>query len=214
MVGRSKDGSVLVIGTGTSSLWPLLCAAISPEGKARPSERSIGGSDHQPFIAAGIPAVHFFTGVHEDYHKPTDDVAKLSFPNTFEVAKMVFDAAAHLALMEGRPDFKEPPPHGAAPATQAASQPAGPRPFLGGIPSYEDTGGGVKLDGVTKGSPAEQAGLTKGDVLLELGGKKIDNIYDYQYALSERKPGDEVVLKVKRGDGLMFVKVKLGRRGE
>ena len=209
MVGRSKNGTVAAIGSGTSPLWPGLLQAIGSD-KIRLSDESFGGSDHQSFIAAGIPAVHFFTGVHEDYHKPTDDVDKINFAAALDVAKFVFDAAAHLAVTNERPAFIAPPPPKASVSASAGKG----RPWLGTIPDYAGGEEGVKLDGVTKGSPAEKAGVQKGDVLIGLGGDKLRNIEDFMHALSKHKAGDEITLVVRRDGKDVELKATLATRGQ
>jgi aminopeptidase YwaD len=209
MVGRSKDGTVLAIGSGTSPDWPGLLAAISAD-KIKPSEQSFGGSDHQSFIAAGIPAVHFFTGVHEDYHKPGDDVDKIDFAGTLDVARFVFDAAAHLSVTTDRPGFIAPPP----PRPMSSPAGRGGRPWLGTVPDYAGGEEGVKLEGVTKGSPAEKCGMLKGDIMVGLAGDKVRNIEDFMHTLSKHKPGDEIVVVVKRDGKEIELKATLATRGQ
>jgi hypothetical protein len=204
MVGRLRDGSLTVGGVGTSPFWkPLLEKLNAPaEGGSASGEATkfklsfnqdgYGPSDHQSFYVRDIPVLFFFTGTHDDYHKPSDTSEKINNEGIRQVAEFVRDIAMIVANEPQRIAF-----------TRVQTQPRGTgrggfRISLGTVPNYSDQDGGLKLDGVRAGSPAEKAGLRAGDVVTKLAHIQIKNVYDYTYALGELKPGEEVEVVVRR----------------
>ena len=164
-----------------------------------------GRSDHATFLRAGIPALHLFTGAHADYHRPSDDADKLNGEGMANVALLAENLVRSLADREGRLAYVKP---------KATSQetPRGNGAWLGTIPSYGTDSGGVKLAGVSAGSPAEAAGLQAKDVLIKLNGAVIDNIYDFTNALGACRPGQTIEVVVKRGETTLTKTITLGRR--
>ncbi len=209
MVGRSHEGYCAVIGAGTSPAFPLFFQERAKGGASvRLNDSSFGGSDHQSFHQVGIPAVHFFTGTHSDYHRPGDDWDKITTAPMSWIAGTVADLMVFLSRHEGRPAFKK--PISKAPPKKARNN--GARPYLGTIPDYAEGKGGVKLTGATPGSPAEKAGIQKGDVLVKLGSKDIDNIYDFSYALQDLRPGQKLIVIVLRKGKRVPLNLIVGRR--
>jgi hypothetical protein len=209
MVGRSHEGYCAVIGAGTSPAFPLFFQERAKGGASvRLNDSSFGGSDHQSFHQVGIPAVHFFTGTHSDYHRPGDDWDKITTAPMSWIAGTVADLMVFLSRHEGRPAFKK--PISRTPPKKAKS--SGARPYLGTIPDYAEGKGGVKLTGATPGSPAEKAGIQKGDVLVKLGEKAIDNIYDFSYALQDLRPGQKLIIVVLRKGKKVPLNLIVGRR--
>jgi len=208
MVGRSKKGYIAAIAAGTS---PAFTAILSKtDASVRLNDSSLGGSDHQSFIAAGIPAVHFFSGTHSDYHRPSDDVERLNVDGMVRIGGIVLDLVEQLSRLPERPEFVKPKPS-KHPAARA--QRAGPRPYLGTIPDYAGEGDtGVKISGVTPGSPVAKAGMKAGDVLVKIGDRDIGNIYDFSYALNDMRPGQKVKLEVMRGKKRVKLEVTVGAR--
>jgi hypothetical protein len=209
MIGRLRDDSLAVNGTGTSARWPkLLEEANAGVGlKLKGSEGGYGPSDHSPFYAAGRPVLYFFTGAHGDYHRSTDTADKINAEGIARVAGVVEGIVSRLA------GSTEPLPFtrvAAEKETQTATR--GFRVWVGGIPDYGAEGPGVRFTGVTPGSPAEQAGVQAGDVLVRFGGKEVRNVYDYTYALADRKAGDKVTVVVKRAGADVFLDIVLGSR--
>jgi hypothetical protein len=209
MIGRLREDTLVVQGTGTSALWPkALEEANAAVGlKLKTSEGGYGPSDHSPFYAAGRPVLYFFTGAHEDYHRPSDTADRINAEGIARVAGLVEGVVKRLAAAE------EPVPFtrvAAEKETQTGTR--GFRVWVGGIPDYSSEGPGVRFTGVTPGSPGEKAGLQAGDVLVRFGEKEIRNVYDYTYALADRKPGDRVTLVVKRGPADVPLEVVLGSR--
>ena len=210
MVGRLREDALDVHGVGTSPAWRALVeeANRGPGLKLRIHEGGYGPSDHAPFYAAGLPVFFVFTGAHEDYHRPTDTADRVNAAGLVKVVDLVegvlraaADAPQRLAFTRVPADKEE---------QQTGSR--GFRVWVGGIPDYSQQDPGVRFSGVSPGSPAEKAGLRGGDVLVKFGEKEIRNIYDYTYALGERKPGDLVALVVKREGKDVPLEVTLGSR--
>ncbi len=210
MIGRLRADSLDVHGVGTSPAWKPLVeeANRSASLKLKFHEGGFGPSDHSPFYAAGKPVLFVFTGSHPDYHRPSDTAEKIDADGILRVVGFLDPIIAAVALAPSAPAFTRVK----AEQEQGAGTPRGFRVWVGGIPDYSEEGVGVKFSGVTPGSPAEQAGMKGGDVLLRFGQKEIRNIYDYTYALGEHKPGDKVVVEVRRDGQTMTLELTLGSR--
>ena len=167
-----------------------------------------GPSDHSPFYAAGRPVLFAFTGNHPDYHRPSDTADKIDADGIAKVLGLVEPVVAALATSPAPIAFTRV----AAEQEEGAGGARGFRVWVGGIPDYSEEGPGVKFSGVTPGSPADKAGMKGGDVLVKFGPKEVRNIYDYTYALAERKPGDAVVVVVKRDGREVSLDLVLGSR--
>ncbi|HET9802742.1 MAG TPA: PDZ domain-containing protein, partial [Candidatus Acidoferrum sp.] len=140
----------------------------------------------------GIPVMSFFTGSHDDYHRPTDTADKVNYEGMERIVKFARGMVVDLANTEQRPDYLK-----VASSDQGGSR-ENLRAYLGTIPDYATEVQGVKLSGVRGGSPAEKAGLRGGDIIVEFAGQKIANIYDYTYALDAVKIGQAVEITVMR----------------
>lgn len=208
MVGRLTGKRLAVFGANSASEFPGILEALNGEYgfDLDASGDGYGRSDHSSFYVAGRPVVHFFTGTHEDYHRTTDDWDKLNIEGMAEVARFASDLALVLA---GRAEpltyVEAPPPKRAASGGYGA--------YLGTIPDMTESPGGVRLTGVRSGSPADRAGLTGGDIIVQIGEFEIGDLYDMTDALRSHRPGDAVWVVAKRGDGEVRVRVTLGRRG-
>ncbi|MCS7182056.1 MAG: M20/M25/M40 family metallo-hydrolase [Thermoanaerobaculum sp.] len=194
MVGRPKKGPALTLGGyGTAKEWPELVETLNRNHhlKIATSAGGFGASDHASFYNAGIPVLFFFTGAHEDYHKPSDDADKLDYPAMAKVVQFAADTVRAIAHLPQRPTY------------QKVAQEEGPRRSFkvrtGLIPEYGWEGRGVKVSGVRGGSAAEKAGLQAGDVVLQVGNRPVHNIYDYMYALGDHQAGETVPFTVLRG---------------
>lgn len=205
MIGRIRDGKLYLAGSGTGSNFK---AMIDDAVKRHPLKADLsetagyGSSDHTSFTSKQVPVLFFFSGLHGDYHKPSDTWDKIDAPQAVEVLKLVADLAHTLATEDGRPQYVrvEPPrmnPHGGDPSATGGG--GGYGPYFGSIPDFAEVPKGVKFADVTAGSPAAKAGLKGGDILIEFDGKPVDNLYDFTYALRSKKPGDQVLVKVLRG---------------
>jgi hypothetical protein len=186
MVGRMKDNKLTVQAAGTSTSWAKLLeqANITAGFDLQVQEDPYQPTDVATFNGASVPSLSFFTGVHTDYHKPSDLPDKIDFEDLDRVAAFAADLVKRISAADAAPQFTK-----VAPQTQPGGGRAGVRVFTGTIPDYGSDAKGLLLSGVIGGGPAEQAGLQKGDVIVEIAGQKIANIYDYTYALDVLKIG-------------------------
>ncbi len=213
-VGRLGRGKVLLLGAGTAREWPHIAMGVSHVTGVESAcvADDPGGSDQASFHAAGIPAVQVFTGAHPDYHRPSDDVERIDAEGLVKVATFVRECLLYLAGREAplRATFAGAGAPGGAPAPDAP----GPsrRVSLGTVPDFAHPGPGVRVADVVPGSPAEAAGLRAGDVLLALGGARLEDLRAYQQALLAHAPGDRVRLRLARGDAELEVEVTLAER--
>ncbi|MBC8073611.1 MAG: M28 family peptidase, partial [Deltaproteobacteria bacterium] len=191
MVGRLGPDGLVVAGAGTSGAWPKLIDAHKGELVVRTTDDGYGPSDHGSFYEVQIPVLHFFTGAHEDYHKPSDDLAKLDFVGASKVGALALGIVAELEQGARVPDYVEV-------ARPAVARGGGFRVSLGTIPDYGAKVDGLRLSGVRAGGAAEQAGMRKGDVITKLGARVIHNLDDYMAAFAEMKPGESLAVEVQR----------------
>jgi hypothetical protein len=189
MVGRMQDNKLTVQATGTSEVWPRVLeqANVAAGFDLILQEDPYQPTDVASFNQSGVPCLAFFTGTHVDYHKPSDTPDKVDYEDLGRVADF---AAAILKRLDGM----EQPPVFVKVEQKASSGPglAGVRVTTGTIPDYSTEVKGLLLSGVIGGGPAEEAGLRKGDVIVEIAGQTITNIYDYTYALDVLKIGEPV----------------------
>lgn len=195
MIGRMRDDKLVIGGMGTSPAWK---AIVEEANRTRGlvltyQDDGYGPSDHASFYARDLPVLFFFTGNHEDYHKPSDTYDKINVINTQTIVTLVRDIILRVANGEKRPQFTR--------ATASDTRRVGNTGFrvvLGTVPDYAAQVEGMKLSGVRPGSPAEKAGFQAGDILVELAGRKITSVYDYTYVLQELKPNQAVNAVVTR----------------
>jgi len=210
MVGRLRNARLLALGAGTAREFPALLDSLNtpPRFDLRASGDGWGPSDHAVFFATRHPVLHFFTDLHEDYHRSTDDWDKLNVTGIAQVAQFVADLAWSLANRPGPLTFVD------APRPQATTGGSGYGAYLGTIPDMSGGGvsDGVRITGVRSGSPAEQAGLVAGDVITAIGAKHIGNLYDMTDALRSHQAGDTVVIVSKRDGVERRATTVLGKR--
>jgi Tol biopolymer transport system component len=196
MVGRAKNNELMVQGAGSSDAWkPLVEKGNVAAGfSIKMDDDPYLPTDVTAFYPKGIPVLTFFTGSHEDYHRPTDDAQTLNYPDMERIAKFAATLVINLEKRGEKPAYVKVD----RPKDQGTR--ANMRVSLGTIPDYS-TGDleGVKISGVRSGGPADQAGLQGGDVIVELAGKAIKNIYDYTYTMDALKIGEPVAIVVIRG---------------
>jgi predicted metalloprotease with PDZ domain len=172
------------------------------------TEDGFGPSDHASFYARQTPVLFFWTGTHEDYHKPTDTADRINYEGLLRVTEFVRDLFAAVDAAEAPPTYTQ--AKSSAPAGRAAG---GFRVYLGTIPSYAEGGEGLKLDGVRDDSPAAKSGLKAGDVIVKLAGRDVRNVYDYTQALGAMKAGEEYEVEaVREGSRLKFKLVPAARK--
>ena len=218
MIGRIRDGRIFIGGTGTGSTLRKDLESVAgnyPSLKPDYSETGYGSSDHYSFTSAQIPVLFFFSGLHADYHKPSDTADKIDAPDAVKLLHLIADVAQQIIDDPVRPEFrrvKEPDnPHGGV-APVSGSGSGGYGPWFGSIPDFGESEKGVKFADVTEGSPAAQAGFKGGDILTEFDGKPIQNLYDFTYALRAHKPGDKVKVKALRNGQPVEAEVTLRQR--
>lgn len=214
MVGRLRDDRLMVYGTATATELPGIVTAANsePAFKLNAIGDGEGPSDHASFYRKNIPVLHFFTDVHDDYHKASDDAEKIDVPGMQRVVAYAERIARALADRPGRLTFVRAPV--TATRTGAAPRSGGPQPSMGTVP---DMGAsdvpGLRLGSVSPGSAAEKAGIKAGDIVVEFDGVAVTDLQSYSDALYSHKPGDEVTVVVLRGQERLSFKVTLARRG-
>ena len=210
MVGRLRGDSLIVYGTATAREMPaLLDSANARLGMTiRGVGDGFGPSDHSSFYAKDIPVLHFFTNIHDDYHRATDDAAKVNAAGAARVATLAERVVRAMDARAARLTFVR----AAAPAPVART---GSNVYLGSIPDMAaGEVKGLRLSGVRAGSPADSAGMKSGDVIVEFDGKVVTDLQTYSDALYARQPGDTVPVVVLRGTERLRLQVRLGRRGQ
>ncbi len=199
MVGRLRH-RLLVYGTSTSSIWPSEIERINASvGLPISAQRdAFLPTDATSFHLKGIPTLTAFTGSHAEYHTPRDTADKIDYDGLADITRFMEELALSLAERSKAPDFVP------SERPERLGQRAALRAWLGTVPSYaESPGPGLQLSGVTRGGPADAAGLRRGDRVVELAGRRIENIYDYTYAIDALKVGEPVqVTIVRKGERL------------
>ena len=200
MVGRLKaDSTLAVYGVGTSPRFKQSLMANNTRFKLIEKESGVGPSDHTSFYLSDIPVLHFFTGQHEDYHKPGDDSDKLNYEGMEAISNYIFDVISDLDKA-GKLQFRK---------TKNESEET-PRfkVGLGVIPDYMFDGKGMRIDGVSEDKPAQKAGLQKGDIVIKLGDSTIVDMMSYMRALSVFNEGDSTKVIVDRNGKQIEVDLK------
>lgn len=201
MVGRLKeDKSIAINGVGTSPVWVEAVEKANVDSlKIVTSESGVGPSDHTSFYLQDVPVLHFFTGQHSDYHRPSDDADKINYQGMVKVIRYIVRLIDELDGQEKLAFTKTQDNSGDSPRFTVS---------LGVVPDYLYDGQGMRIDGVTEGKPAAAAGMEKGDVVLRLGDSTIVDMMGYMRALSVFELGDETTVEFKRGEELKSSKVK------
>jgi len=210
MVGRLRENRLTVFGARSGeNLSDLVTKNARALGLDITDSNDVGRSDHMSFYSKKIPVLHFFTGTHGDYHRATDTWDKLNFEGMAKISDLVLVTALEIA------NRKEPIRFVSLPSrpSETAGSARGVRVYLGTIPDYGAVATGVLLAGVSSGSPAAQAGLREGDVIVRLGDKDIQNIEDLTDALQAHKSGDQVNVVVLRGGAPITLQATLSSRG-
>ena len=195
MVGRMQDNKLAVQATGSSTTWASL---IERANVAAGFNLNLQPDPYQPtdvatFNQASVPSLNFTTGAHLDYHKPSDTPDKINYEDLDRIAEFATTIAARLMESDQAPQFVK-----VEQSSQTVNR-TGVRVFTGTVPDYAADAKGLLLSGVIGGGPAEQAGLQKGDVIIEIADQTIANIYDYTYALELLKIGEPVKVVYIRG---------------
>ena len=213
MVGRLTDDKLMVYGTGSAAELPSIVDSanlrVLPALKIQGGGDGFGSSDHSSFYAKNIPVLHFFTDIHSDYHRATDDVEKINAAGEARVVNLAFDMIRSVDSRPARLTFVR----STRPSRIGASS-TGSQVYLGSVPDMSaGSVPGLKLTGVRAGSPAEKGGLEAGDIIVEFGGRAVTDLQSYSDALYSHKPGDTVKVVFLRGGKRMETTVTLGTRG-
>jgi hypothetical protein len=209
MVGRLHDSVLVVEGMGTSPQWEPLARKENSDSlvlKLKPD--GFGPSDHSSFYGKDIPVMFFFTNLHSDYHRPSDTWEKINYPGEQKVVEYVARIASSIINDDSKPRFTK----AAASSPMAGGDRQGVSVSLGVIPDYAEDVHGLKITGTRAGSAAEKAGLKGDDIIIKFGAKDVTNIYDFMRLLGDHKPGDEVIVVVKRGTEELSLKAVLEAR--
>jgi aminopeptidase YwaD len=198
MIGRLKpsDPVLIINGAGTSPEWNSAISSIVIDGvKPKTTESGVGPSDHTSFYLKDIPVLHFFSGTHDDYHKPSDDEHKINYAGQQKIMEFMLQIIAKLDS-KGEIAFTK---------TNDSANEDAPRfkVTLGVVPDYGFDGEGMRIDGVSDGKPAQKAGLKAGDIVMQIGDHKVVDMMSYMKALGKFAKGDKTTVKVKRGDQLL-----------
>jgi aminopeptidase YwaD len=192
MIGRLNDSSTLTVGgIGTSPLWSEVLPAAGTYGlHIKIDSSGTGPSDHTSFYRKDIPVLFFFTGLHSDYHKPTDDIEKVNFTGETKIIDYILDIISNAG------------PKGKFAFTKTKEQTMGSTRYkvsVGIMPDYTFNGEGVRADGVIDGRPAQKAGMQTGDVIIQLGDFPVTGMESYMQALNKFEKGQTTTLTIKRG---------------
>lgn len=193
MIGRLNDSTkkLIIYGVGTSPTWVPLIDQTNTYFSIKKDSSGIGPSDQTSFYLKDIPVLHFFTGQHSDYHKPTDDAEKINGEGEQKVLQYIVKLVEQTEELPKLTFTKT-----AAPASNSNM---GFKVTMGVMPDYAFEGRGLRIDGVTDGKPASKAGVKAGDIVIGMGSEAIANIQDYMKALSHYKKGDTTTVKILRG---------------
>jgi len=207
MIGRLADNALTVYGTGTSPTWEELLENLNGGDEFGFDLTTItdgfGPSDHASFYAKEIPVLHFFTGTHEDYHKPSDDADKLNYSGTERIVQYIRGLVASLG------ERSDPLAYRQVGQPQTGGR-MGFSVYTGVTPDFAYDGEGFRITAASPGSPAAMAGIEGGDIILRMGHRVIRNIYDYTYVLQEGTPGQRIEMEIRRGDRTFTVQIVLG----
>jgi aminopeptidase YwaD len=230
MIGRLKDKGLIVGGVGTAQEWRSMIdrdnslegmtvslnrnAPVTMSTSGNPAitldpgkqftltlnEDGYGPSDHSSFYSKQVPVLFFWTGTHNDYHKPSDTADKINYEGEASIVAFIDRIIRDLDRTDKRPTY-------AVAKSESQGRAGGFRVYLGTIPNYAEANDGLKLDGVRDDSPASKSGLKAGDRIVKMAGHEVKNVYDYTYALGEMKAGQEYEVEIVRGSERLTLKI-------
>lgn len=216
MIGRIREEKVYVGGAGTGSNFRGILDEVKQHYSFQldiSAQGGYGSSDHTSFTTKQVPVLFFFSGLHGDYHKPSDTWEKIDASQAAKLLEMIGDVTSRLATDQARPHFvKVNEPQQPAGSTHAGNASGGYGPYFGSIPDFSEPPTGVRFADVRDSSPAAKAGLRTGDILVEFDGKKIENLYDFTYALRSKSVGELVQVQVIREGKPVRASVLLEKR--
>lgn len=197
MIGRLKDNNLQIGGINSSPDWQAIIDKVNTDGFKVSEERTGGGSsDHAVFFARGIPILFFFTGLHEDYHRPTDTPDKINYEGQARIVQFGYRLIKLVNERADRIKFESSRPSGGGGTGPRGV--GGARVRLGLMPDYTDDGQGVRITGVMPNSPAEKAGVKAGDRVIEIAGVKVKDVEEMTAQYANMKAGEPVKIKIMR----------------
>jgi len=210
MIGRVRNDQVILSGVGTSPVFADLVKVSAAENglEVKSTQSGYGASDHTSFYTRNIPVLFFFSGLHADYHRPSDDWERINAGGAAKVLGMVYTIARRLNAMDARPQFtkvNEPVPAGGS----GRSGGPGYGAYFGSVPDMTAEVKGVRFSDVRPNSPAAKAGLRGADVMIRFAGKDVASLEDFSYILRTHKPGDTIEVVVLRDGQPLTVQVTL-----
>lgn len=193
MVGRLDDNKLIAMGSGTAEMFEPLLDRLNEKHKFELTKDpgGFGPSDHSSFYAKQMPVLALFTGTHSDYHRPSDDADKINYEGMARIIDYGIDFLLAVDKADDRPKY-------VAVESKQPEMRGGSRPYFGSIPDFTVVGKGYGIQGSSPGSPAAEAGITGGDILIDLGGNRIGGLEDFDAALRKFKAGDKVPVIVLR----------------
>jgi aminopeptidase YwaD len=194
---RPPVGAPVVIGSNGN---PVVTLDSSKKFVLTLSEDGYGPSDHSSFYGKQVPVLFFWTGTHDDYHKPSDTADKINYEGEARIIGFIYDVIRDIDKTDKRPTYT-------VAKSESQGRSMGFRVYLGTIPNYAESNDGLKLDGVRDDSPAAKAGLKAGDRIVKMAGHEVKNVYDYTYALGEMKAGQEYEVEIVRGSDRMTLRI-------
>ena len=198
MIGRLNDSTkkLIIYGVGTSPDWVPMIDKMPTAFSIKKDSAGVGPSDQTSFYLKDIPVLHFFTGQHSDYHKPTDDIEKINFDGEKAVLEYIVKIIEETEKLPKMTFLKTRNTEGPSRKYKVT---------MGVMPDYAFDGNGMRIDGVTAGKPAEKAGLLRGDIIIKLGDVKVGTTMDYMKGLSNFNKGDIAeIIVVRNGKEIKF----------
>jgi Zn-dependent M28 family amino/carboxypeptidase len=199
MIGRMKDRKLVIGGVGTAKEWRELIGRANTF-ELTLNEDGYGPSDHNSFYKKQVPVLFFWTGTHNDYHKPSDTFDKINYNDEAGILSLVARIVRDVDGADQRLTYT-------TARSDSTPRTGGFRVYLGTIPNYADSTDGLLLDGIRDNSPAAKAGLKAGDRIVKIGNREVKNVYDYTFALGEMKAGEEYTVEIKRGGEKLTLKI-------
>ena len=212
MIGRVQKRRIYLGGVGTGSGLEDIVSDVSDnyDFQIDRSKSGYSASDHTSFVGKNVPVLFFFSGLHGDYHKPSDTWDKIDSASASELVNLIGDVAASLIEVDNRPQFVK--VERASRGSHVGGTGGGYGPWFGSVPDFGPVERGVKFADIQPGSPADKAGVKANDILIEFGGSPVQNLYDFTHALRAHKVGDVVEVKVLREGKEIAATVTLEQR--
>lgn len=202
MIGRMEENKLHIAGTGTAKEWDdLIESSNELDLQIKTSASGTGGSDQMSFYLDSIPVLFYFTGLHDDYHKPADDADKISFGGMLKVLKTVENLYNLIPENKGLTYQK-------TESKRSGRNPAKYSVTLGVMPDHAFDGDGMRIENVIQGRTASEAGLKDGDIVVKMGEHEVDGMMSYMKALSKFKKGNKTTVKIRRGNKILEKKVQ------